>query len=145
MGVSCNTPSAWSSESEPHVRFAHWLIDGGVDVVHGHSSHHARPIEVYRNRLILYGCGDFINDYEGIQGYERYRGDLALMYFPSFSAATGELTRLDLTPMQIRKMRLIRTSPADSRWMRETLDRISAPYGSHVNLSADGTLMLRWS
>jgi poly-gamma-glutamate synthesis protein (capsule biosynthesis protein) len=53
-----------------HVRFAHRLIDGAVDVVHGHSSHHPRPIEVYRNRLILYGCGDFINDYEGILGHE---------------------------------------------------------------------------
>jgi poly-gamma-glutamate synthesis protein (capsule biosynthesis protein) len=51
-----------------HVRFAHRLIDSGVDIVHGHSSHHPRPIEVYRNRLILYGCGDFINDYEGISG-----------------------------------------------------------------------------
>jgi poly-gamma-glutamate capsule biosynthesis protein CapA/YwtB (metallophosphatase superfamily) len=59
-----------------HVRFAHRLIDSGVDIVHGHSSHHPRPIEVYRNRLILYGCGDFINDYEGISGHERDRGDL---------------------------------------------------------------------
>ncbi len=25
--------------------------------------HHPRPIEVYRDRFILYGCGDFINDY----------------------------------------------------------------------------------
>jgi poly-gamma-glutamate synthesis protein (capsule biosynthesis protein) len=24
----------------------------------GHSSHHPRPIKVYRDRLILYGCGD---------------------------------------------------------------------------------------
>ena len=40
-----------------HVRFAHWLVEGDVDLVHGHSSHHPRPIEVYRNRLILYGCG----------------------------------------------------------------------------------------
>jgi Bacterial capsule synthesis protein PGA_cap len=35
------------------VRFAHRLIDGGVDVIHGHSSHHPRPIEVYRGKLIL--------------------------------------------------------------------------------------------
>ena len=40
---------------------------GGIDVVHGHSSHHPRPIEVYQRRLILYGCGDFIDDYEGIE------------------------------------------------------------------------------
>ena len=51
------------------VRFAHRLIDGGFDLVHGHSSHHPRPIELYRGRLVLYGCGDFIDDYEGIGGY----------------------------------------------------------------------------
>ena len=73
------------------MRFAHWLVDGGVDIVHGHSSHHPRPIEVYRDRLILYGCGDFIDDYEGIEGYEQYRDDLVLMYFATLSPATGEL------------------------------------------------------
>ncbi len=31
-----------------HIEFAHRLIDDGVDIVHGHSSHHVRPIEVYR-------------------------------------------------------------------------------------------------
>jgi poly-gamma-glutamate capsule biosynthesis protein CapA/YwtB (metallophosphatase superfamily) len=30
-------------------------------------------IEGYRDRLILYGCGDFLNDYEGIKGYEEFR------------------------------------------------------------------------
>ncbi|MGZ8237038.1 MAG: CapA family protein [Methylobacter sp.] len=48
--------------------FAHRLIDQAhVDVVHGHSSHHPKGIEVYRGKPILYGCGDFLNDYEGIQ------------------------------------------------------------------------------
>jgi poly-gamma-glutamate synthesis protein (capsule biosynthesis protein) len=37
-----------------------------VDVVHGHSSHHCKGAEVYRGRLVLYGCGDLISDYEGI-------------------------------------------------------------------------------
>ncbi|MBC7235480.1 MAG: CapA family protein, partial [Chloroflexi bacterium] len=50
-----------------HVRFAHGLIDeAGVDVIHGHSSHHVKGIEVYKGKPILYGCGDLINDYEGI-------------------------------------------------------------------------------
>jgi poly-gamma-glutamate synthesis protein (capsule biosynthesis protein) len=93
-----------------HVRFAHWLVDGGINIVHGHSSHHPRPIEVYRNRLILYGCGDFINDYEGIEGYEQYRDDLVLMHFATLSPATGELRTLQLTPMQIRKMTLNKPS-----------------------------------
>jgi poly-gamma-glutamate capsule biosynthesis protein CapA/YwtB (metallophosphatase superfamily) len=62
--------------------FAHALIDGGFDLVHGHSSHHPKGIEVYRRKLVLHGCGDFINDYEGIEGHERYRGELAAMYLP---------------------------------------------------------------
>ena len=41
----------------------------------------SKGIEVYQDRLILYGCGDFLNDYEGIGGYEHYRSDLGLMYF----------------------------------------------------------------
>ncbi len=64
------------------TRFAHALIaKANVSIIHGHSSHHAKAIDVYRNRLVLYGCGDFLNDYEGIGGHESYRGDLALMYF----------------------------------------------------------------
>jgi Bacterial capsule synthesis protein PGA_cap len=54
------------SVDSSQVRFAHWLIDAGIDPVYGHSSHHPRPVEVYRDKLILYGCGDLITDYEGI-------------------------------------------------------------------------------
>jgi poly-gamma-glutamate capsule biosynthesis protein CapA/YwtB (metallophosphatase superfamily) len=62
----------------PHQqrRFAHALIDkANVSIIHG--QHHLKAIEVYRDRLILYGCGDFLNDYEGIKGYEEFRDDLA--------------------------------------------------------------------
>jgi len=126
------------------TRFAHWLVEGGIDVVHGHSSHHPRPIEVYQHRLILYGCGDFIDDYEGIEGYEQYRDDLGLMYFATLSQQGSGLVGLEMTPMQIRKMRLNRAAPVDSAWLRDMLERGSAPYGSHVELQSNGTLILRW-
>ena len=126
-----------------HVRFARWLVDGGVNIVHGHSSHHPRPIEVYRKRLIVYGCGDFINDYEGIEGYERYRDDLVLMFFATLSPATGDLIALHMTPMQIRKLKLNTTSGPDSHWLRDALDRASAPFGSRLDLAPNGTLVLR--
>jgi poly-gamma-glutamate synthesis protein (capsule biosynthesis protein) len=127
-----------------HVRFAHRLIDGGIDIVHGHSSHHPRPIEVYRDRLILYGCGDFINDYEGIRGYEQFRDDLALMYFATLNPASGKLVQLRMTPLQIRKLRLNRASPDDVRWLTNRLTGISLGFGSRVEEAADGSLLLRW-
>jgi poly-gamma-glutamate synthesis protein (capsule biosynthesis protein) len=126
-----------------HVQFAHGLVDSGVDLVHGHSSHHPRPIEVYRNRLILYGCGDFIDDYEGIEGYETYRDNLVLMYFATLAPATGELIALQMTPMQIRKMKLNRPSDADAAWLRNVLDRMSTPFDTHIDLAPSATLTVR--
>ena len=135
----------WGYEiPKAHRNFAHKLIDeAGVDVVHGHSSHHVRPIEVYRGKLILYGCGDFINDYEGIGGYEDFRDDLALMYFPRLSSATGQLIDLQMTPLQIKRFRLQRASKTDARWLRDTLNRYSGAFGSQVILSEDNRLYLQ--
>jgi poly-gamma-glutamate capsule biosynthesis protein CapA/YwtB (metallophosphatase superfamily) len=126
-----------------HTGFAHRLIDAGVDVVHGHSSHHPRPIEIYRGKLILYGCGDFIDDYEGISGYEKYRDDLRLLYFASLEPDTGRLVELRMVPMQARRMRLCHASKADAELQRDILNRVSRRFGSQVELAGDGMLRLR--
>lgn len=142
--VSIHWGSNWGYEIPPaYVRFAHALIDGGVHVVHGHSSHHPRPIEVYRGGLVLYGCGDLIDDYEGIGGYEQFRDDLRLLYLPTVDPRAGELRKLRLVPMQVRQMRLVRASASDARWLCEVLNRISEPFRSGLDLESDGTLALR--
>ncbi|MDF3292705.1 CapA family protein [Streptomyces silvisoli] len=144
--VSIHWGANWGYQiSHDEVGFAHTLVDGGIDVVHGHSSHHPRPVEVYRGKLVLYGCGDFIDDYEGITGYEQYRDDLRLLYFASLMADTGTLTDLRMTALQARRMRLERTSRENREWLRVTLDRISRGFGSRVDSTHDGTLTLRWS
>ncbi len=125
--------------------FAHRLIDeADVDVVHGHSSHHAKGIEIYRDRPIIYGCGDFLNDYEGIGGHEMYRGDLPLMYLLDVDAASGRLARFEMMPMRIRHFRLQRASPAEARWLRDTLHREGQGLGTRVVPGADNSLRLEW-
>lgn len=132
--------------SDEQAAFAHGLIDeANVDVVYGHSSHHAKAIEVYRGKPILYGCGDFLNDYEGITGYESFRDDLVLMYFPTVRASGGTLVRLTMVPFQIRNFRLNRASAADSTWLCDTLNREGAKFGTHVHLESDNTLRLAWN
>jgi poly-gamma-glutamate synthesis protein (capsule biosynthesis protein) len=133
--VSIHWGSNWGYRVDHEPRaFAHALIDAGAcDLVHGHSSHHARGLEIYRDRLILYGCGDFITDYEGIEGYEQYRGDLSIAYLPQFDAK-GALSELALMPYQMRRFRLQRASQADAAWLQATLDRESARFGTHVTL-----------
>ena len=124
------------------TRFAHGLIDeAAFDVIHGHSSHHPKGIEIYRDRPILYGCGDFLNDYEGIAGYEEFRDDLVVMYLPTLSASRG-LVAFSLLPFQIRKFRLNATSPEDTVWLRDILDRESNRFGVRVEPDEDGVLSL---
>ena len=114
--VSIHWGENWSYEVTQAERdFARGLIDAGADVVHGHSSHHAKAIERHRGRPILYGCGDLLNDYEGIGGYESYRPGLALLYFFAPGAA------LELVPFRVRRFRLERASAADARWLAEKL------------------------
>jgi poly-gamma-glutamate capsule biosynthesis protein CapA/YwtB (metallophosphatase superfamily) len=125
-------------------RFAHRLIGAGVSLVYGHSSHHAKAVEVYRNRLILYGCGDFLNDYEGIRGHEEFRDDLALMYFAEVDPFSADLVGLELVPLQIRRFSLIRAVPADVAWLGQTLERESRSFDTYVKLSSEGTLKVSW-
>lgn len=144
--ASVHWGSNWGYEvSTNQIRFARALADGGVDVVHGHSSHHPRPIEVYHNKLILYGCGDFIDDYEGISGYREYRDDLRLMYFVSVRPQSGELATTRMIAMQARRMGLWHASDQDSHWLRDVLDRISTQFGVRLELEPDGALVLRQS
>jgi poly-gamma-glutamate synthesis protein (capsule biosynthesis protein) len=112
----------------------------GVDLVHGHSSHHPRPIEVYRDRLILYGCGDFLNDYEGIGGHEQYRGDLALMFFPTL--VQGRLTRFAMTATQIQHFRANVAPDVGVRWLMETLNREGRQFGTRFVRLGEHDLLL---
>jgi poly-gamma-glutamate synthesis protein (capsule biosynthesis protein) len=126
-------------------KLARQLIDeAGIDVIHGHSSHHVKGIEVYHNKPIIYGCGDFLDDYEGIAGYERFRDDLTLMYFIHSEPKTGRLTHLSMIPMQIRHFRANRVSRDDAVYLRDVLNREGKKLGTRVDLQPDNSLVLRW-
>jgi poly-gamma-glutamate capsule biosynthesis protein CapA/YwtB (metallophosphatase superfamily) len=141
--ASIHWGSNWGYEvPSTHIQFAHRLIDGGVDLVHGHSSHHPRPVEVYRNKLVLYGCGDLIDDYEGITGLEAFRNDLVLLYLPTVDPHNGELLQLRMIPMRIWRMRLNRASAEEAAWLRHTVHRVSREFGAAVDLASDGALVL---
>lgn len=124
--------------------FAHKLIENAsVDIIHGHSSHHVKGIEVYEGRLILYGCGDFLNDYEGIGGDEDFRPDLALMYFVNVDPSTGKLVHLRMTPLKIKRFKLNRASREEATWLLERLNREGKKFGTRVGLKKDNTLILQ--
>lgn len=137
---------AWLQQSHATLMNTHDLIDNAnVDVVHGHSSHHPKGIEVYRNKPIIYGCGDFINDYEGIRGHEQYRGDLSLMYFITLNTHTGELVRLQLVPTQIKQFRVNYANHKDTMWLADILNREGRKLNTQTRMSDDRTMLLHWA
>ena len=144
--VSIHWGANWGYEiPREQRRFARALVDSGaVDVVHGHSSHHAKGIEIYRGKPIIYGCGDFLTDYEGISGHEQYRGDLALAYLPTFDATTRELTQFRILPLRQIRFALQEVSSADAAWLQAMLTREGEQFGTRAELGAGTELLLRW-
>lgn len=123
-----------------HRAFAHRLIDlGAADIVHGHSSHHPLPVELYRGKLILYGCGDLINDYEGIYTGDP-RADLACLYFARVGIDDGRLRGLDIVALQRRRFRLVAAGASATGW----LERVFNSGPSRLGLQTRGRWSLRW-
>ena len=142
--ASIHWGSNWGYEiPREQIGFAHRLIEEGIAIVHGHSSHHVKAIEVFMSRLILYGCGDFLTDYEGIMGYERFRGDLALMYVVDVDPHSGQLVSARLVPMHMRRFRLQRAPATDAEWLCNLLNELGKPFATSARLS-DRDLMLQW-
>jgi len=124
---------------------AHALIDeAGVDVVFGHSSHHPKAVEVYNGKLILHGCGDLINDYEGIGGHEAFRGDLALAYFADVRMDDATLHSLEMVPYRIRSFRLQSAGTEEVSWLADVMARECGAFAASIAQTAGGALRLSW-
>jgi poly-gamma-glutamate synthesis protein (capsule biosynthesis protein) len=135
-------------ESVPaeHRRFARRLIDlGAADIVHGHSSHHPLPIEVYRGKLILYGCGDLINDYASLPSPGSLRSDVACLYFATLDRARGLLRRLQIVPMQLFRMRLVHADRAARGWVHALINQGGLDLGTELMPDGSGGWQLQWS
>ena len=125
-----------------HRAFAHALVERAqVDLVHGHSSHHPLAFEVHRGRLVLYGCGDLLNDYEGIGPHGDLRSDLGCVYVPALDAG-GELQSLEIVPFRLRRFRLERAGAQDHAWLAGIFNGSEA-HGMHLQAQPDGSWLLR--
>ncbi|MCP4044683.1 MAG: hypothetical protein GY732_01680, partial [Gammaproteobacteria bacterium] len=141
----------WGGNFEPVVpqsqrEFARQLIDkADIDIVHGHSSHHVRGIELHNGKLILYGCGDLVNDYEGIEKppeRQLLAPDLGLMYFVRISPKNGHLISLQMVPTKMRKLSVKRGDREDAERLKRVLNRECVEFGTVV-VNEDGVLNLK--
>ncbi len=142
----CIVSLHWGGNWGYHVpleqqQFAHQLIDvAGIDIVHGHSSHHPKAIEIYQGKPIIYGCGDFLNDYEGIKGYESYRDDLGLMYFVTMQSCSARLLHFELIATRIKHFRVNCASDDETLWLRDVLNREGKKFATKIDIEADNKM-----
>ena len=130
--VSIHWGSNWGWTIEDKYRnFAHHLIDyANVDLIHGHSSHHFRPIEMYKNKLIFYGCGDLINDYETINNpiHEQFKPHISLTYYPTYNN-DKQIVKLIIIPFTIKNLQLTYLQPSEQTKVIDLLNKICQNYG----------------
>ncbi|RLM53905.1 CapA family protein [Halobellus sp. Atlit-31R] len=122
-------PNMVEAPPHPFREFARWLVDEGVDVVHGHSAHVFQGIEVYRGRPILYDAGDFVDDY-AVDA--RLRNDRSFLFELSVSA-DGDLSELRLRPTEIYDYAVHAAGSEAAAWSRARMRDLSAPFGTEFD------------
>jgi poly-gamma-glutamate capsule biosynthesis protein CapA/YwtB (metallophosphatase superfamily) len=80
--------------------FAHHCIDHlGVNLIHGHSAHGPMEIERHGSGLILYGCGDVFNDYEGRPDLRELRVNKGMLYILDINHSTHRIETCHYLPI----------------------------------------------
>ena len=117
---------------------AHFLIDEcGIDIIHGHSSHHVQGVERYKpGKLIIYGCGDFIDDYALTPGY---RNDLSAIWRVTVSEVEKQtngkdlcVKKLEVFPTRIKSFRaqLLDQKDPDHEWVCDQITTLSQKFSA---------------
>ncbi|WP_123620089.1 CapA family protein [Halorubrum sp. CSM-61] len=128
----------WETEPRPvHERFGRWLIERGVDAVHGHSAHVLQGVEVYEGRPIVYDAGDFVDDYISYRDREGVRNKRSALF--ELVVRDGDLDELIVEPIEIADEAATLADDDVAEWVRDTLEERSAAFDTDVERS-DGQL-----
>ena len=122
--------------SQDFINFAHEMIDAGIDIIHGHSAHIFQGIEIYKNKLILYDTGDFVDDYVTDP---LLRNDQS--FFFEVTVDKNGPTHLQLTPVVIRNMQVNSATDATQITMIKRIQQLSAEFGTHI--TDDGAIDIK--
>ncbi|ETN44488.1 uncharacterized protein HMPREF1541_10158 [Cyphellophora europaea CBS 101466] len=176
---------AW--QPAPEIRLlARFLVrECGVDIVHGHSSHHIQGVEIIERSedlkaedddvpgegesdrhatreagskgLVIYGCGDFVDDY-AVNGV--FRNDLSAAWRVTVGSAGGssdgdvqkdagrglEVQKLEVFPNRIKTFQasLLRREDPDHEWVMKKFRQLCKEMGTDVQegLGSEGQIVV---
>ena len=126
-------PNWETTPAQGQEAFARWLVERGVDVVHGHSAHVLQGIEVHQGRPIIYDAGDFVDDYIHKEAYHNKRSALFELV-----VTDGAFEQLRLVPVEIEDATATLAGETATAWVQETMAARSEPFGTTVERTSYG-------
>lgn len=130
-------PNMVTEPPDAFRRFGRWLIEEGVDVVHGHSAHVFHGIEVHEGRPIVYDAGDFVDDY---RVEPELRNDRSFLFVLTV-ASDGRPTELRLHPTEIDDCSVAEARPAVAEWSRDRMRGLSAQFGTEFERDGEALVL----
>jgi len=124
---------------EEFRRFARGVLERGVDLVHGHSSHVFQGVEVHGGKPVLYDTGDFLDDYAVDPVL---RNDLSLLFLAEVEG--GEVRELRMVPVRLDLAVVNRARGPDRDEVVTRMKALCAELGTHPEWDpGGGALVLR--
>lgn len=90
----------WGPEHDRSISFeqrktAYSLIDAGADIVIGHHPHVLQPLEIYKNKPIIYSLGNFV--------FDQMRPTAIKSMAIQLRIANGKVHKIKIFPIEIRR------------------------------------------
>ncbi len=124
---------------EEFRRFARGVLERGVDLVHGHSSHVFQGVEVHRGKPVLYDTGDFLDDYAVDPVL---RNDLSLLFLAEVEG--GAVRELRMVPVRLELAVVNRARGDDLEDVVARMKALCAELGTRPEWDPEvGALVLR--
>ncbi|WP_266080950.1 CapA family protein [Haladaptatus caseinilyticus] len=121
--------------SDQLVSFGHWLVDQGVDLVHGHSAHVVQAVEQYSDGVILHDTGNLVDDF-GIK--DDLGNDKSYLF--EVTLTDGEFDKIRLVPFHIDDG-VRPANKSEAAWLRKTMRDRSEPFETTYERDGDGLVV----
>jgi len=126
-------PNMRSKPSPDFINFAHQMIDVGIDIIHGHSAHVTQGIEIYKNKIIMYDTGDFVDDYAVDSDL---RNDLSFLF--KIAIENKKIKEVNLIPVKIGNMQVNIAVGNDKKLIVDRMIKFSKELGTYFNENVNG-------
>lgn len=118
----------WGNEDSNNItseqmKFAHSLIENGVDIILGHHPHVIQPIEIYKGKPILYSMGNYVFDQNDENNKQGMVAEISIEY--------GKIKEVGIIPIYIQnKSEPIIAVDKKGNYIRNKIIKLSKKVGT---------------